>query len=145
MVGFVDAAEQAFLNHIFTDPAYVLPATMYIGLSSTAPLEDGTGATEPSGGGYARVATTAADWGPAGGSAPATKSNTALITFPTATADWASRADLTHFGVWDAPTGGTMHAFGLLGTPRPVLSGGTASFAAGALVLKMGDPTDNYT
>ena len=34
------------------------PATWYFGLSTTTPNDDGTGFTEPSGGGYARVAKT---------------------------------------------------------------------------------------
>jgi hypothetical protein len=144
MAGFTNAVEQALLDHFLTDPAYVPPATMYIGVSSTTPAEDGTGFTEPSGGGYARVSTAAADWGAASGTAPATKSNTAVKTFPTATADWLAGANLTHFGLFDAATAGALLCWGALGTAKPVLNGDTASFGAGALVLKLGDPADTY-
>lgn len=144
MAGFVDTVEQALLNHFLTDGAYTPPATMYIALSSTTPTEAGANFTEPSTGSYARVSTAAADWGAAAGTAPATKSNTATKTFPAATADWVSGANLTYFGLFDASTAGNLLAFGALGTAKPVLNGDTASFAAGALVLKLGDPGDTY-
>lgn len=144
MAGFVDTVEQALLDHFLTDPAYTPPATMYLALSSTTPTEAGGNFTEPSGGSYARVSTAAADWGAASGTAPATKSNTATKTFPAATADWVAGADLTHFGLFDAETVGNLLCWGALGTAKPVLSGDTASFAAGALVVKLGDPGDSF-
>ncbi len=144
MAGFVDTIEQALLNHVFTDPAYTPPATLYIGLSSTTPTEAGGNITEPSTGSYARVSTVAADWGAASGTAPATKSNTAVKTFPTATADWVAGANLTHFVIFDASAAGNAVLWGALGTANPVLNGDTPSFAAGALVVKLGDPSDTY-
>ena len=144
MAGFVDSVEQSLLNHFLTDPAYTPPTTMYIALSSTTPTEAGGNFTEPSGGSYARVSTVAADWSAASGTAPAVKTTTAVKTFPTATADWVAGADLTHFGLFDALTVGNLLAWGALTTPKPVLNGDTASFAAGSLTLKMGDPTDSY-
>jgi hypothetical protein len=127
-----------------TDPAYVPPTTMYVGLSSTTPTDAGGNITEPSGGAYARVATTAADWSAATGTAPATKTNTATISFPTATANWSASANQTYFVLMDAPTAGNALAFGLLGTAKPVLNGDTASFPPGSLILKQGKPTDTY-
>lgn len=144
MAGFTDTVEQALLDHFLTDGAYTPPATMYIGLSSTTPTEAGGNFTEPSSGSYARVSTAAADWGAATGTAPATKSTTTAKTFPTATADWVSAANLTYFGLFSASSAGTLLAFGALTTPKPVLNGDTASFASGALVLKLGDPADSY-
>lgn len=144
MPGAVDAEEQAILNGVLQDPAYAGYATMYIGLSSTTPTEAGGNFTEPSTGAYARVATTGADWGAASGTAPAVKSNTAVKTFPTATADWAAGAAMTYFGLFDALTAGNLKWFGLLTTAKPVLNGDTASFAAGLLILKFGDPGDTY-
>ncbi|MGH3878059.1 MAG: phage tail fiber protein [Actinophytocola sp.] len=144
MAGAVDVEEQAILNGILQDPAYAGYATLYIGLSSTTPTEAGANVTEPSAGAYARVSTTGTDWGAATGTAPATKSNTAVKTFPTATADWLAGVNLTHFVLFDAPTAGNVKWWGALGTAKPVLNGDTPSFAAGALVLKLGDPTDTY-
>lgn len=144
MAGPVNVEEQAILNGVLQDPSYAGYATLYIGLSSTTPAEDGTGITEPSTGAYARVATTAADWDAATGTAPATKANGAVKTFPTATADWLAGVNLTHFVLFDAPTAGNAKWFGALTVPKPVLNGDTASFAIGALVLKLGDPADTY-
>lgn len=144
MAGFVDTVEQALLNHFLTDGAYTPPATMYIALSSTTPTEAAGNFTEPSTGSYARVSTAAADWAAATGTAPATKATSAVKTFPTATADWVSAANLTHFGLYDASTAGNLLAWGALTTPKPVLNGDTPSFASGALVLKLGDPADSY-
>lgn len=144
MAGFVDTVERALLDHFLTDPAYTPPATMYLALSSTTPTEAAGNFTEPSTGSYARVSTAAADWSAASGTAPAVKTNTATKTFPTATADWVAGANLTHFGLYDASTAGNLLAWGALGTAKPVLNGDTASFAASALVLKLGDPADSY-
>lgn len=144
MAGFVDTVERALLDHFLTDPAYTPPATMYLALSSTTPTEAAGNFTEPSTGAYARVSTAAADWSAASGTAPAVKTNTAVKTFPTATADWAAGANLTHFGLYDAATVGTLLCWGVLGTAKPVLNGDTASFGAGALVIKLGDPSDPF-
>jgi hypothetical protein len=144
MPGFVDTVEQKLLDHFLTDPAYTPPATMYIGLSSTTPTEAGGNITEPSTGSYARVATTAADWSAASGTAPAVKTNTATKAFAAATTDWLAAANLTNFVLFDALTAGNALAFGALTTPKPVLNGDTPSFAAGALVLELGDPGDTF-
>lgn len=144
MAGFVDTVEQAILDGLLQDPSWSGYATLYIGLSSTTPTDAGGNITEPSGGAYARVSTTGADWSAASGTAPAVKTNTAAKTFTTASANWVSSANLTHFVLFDASTAGNAVAWGALGTAKPVLSGDTPSFAAGALVLKQGDPGDTY-
>lgn len=144
MAGFVDSVERGLLDGYLNDPAYSPTVTQWIGLSSTTPNDAGTGFTEPSTGAYARVSTAAADWGAATGAAPATKSTTTAKTFPTATVDWLAGAPMTHFLLFTASTGGVLLAWGALITPKPVLLGDTAAFAAGALVLKLGDPTDTY-
>lgn len=142
MAGFTDAVEQAILDGLLQDPAWAGYASLWVGLSSTTPTEAGGNVTEPSTGSYARVETDAADWSAASGTAPAAKTNTATLTFPTATADWASGSNLTHFVLFDASTSGNVVAWGALGTAKPVLTDDTASFGAGDLVLQLGDPGD---
>lgn len=146
MVGFTDTVEQSLLNHFLTDPAYTPPTTMYVALSTTTPTEAAGNFTEQAigTGAYARVATTAADWSAASGTAPAVKTNSAALTFPTATADWVAAANFTYFGLYDAATAGNLLCFGLLAVAKPVLNGDTASFGAGSLILKLGDPLDSY-
>lgn len=139
MAGFTDSTEQGLLDYFVNTYS---ATTKYIALSSTTPTEAGTNFTEPAGGAYARVATTSADWSAASGTAPATKTTSAAKTFPTATADWASGANLTHFGIYSAATGGTLLAWGALTTPKPVLNQDTPSFGAGSIVLRLGDSGD---
>lgn len=145
MAGFIDALERAILDHVLNDGAYTPPATWYVGLGTTAtvPADDGTGFTEvsTSGTAYARQATSGATWNAATGAAPATKSNGVTITFPQATASWGS---VGYFGLFTAASGGTPQIWGPLTTPISVGSGSTASFAAGALVARLGDPADSY-
>jgi hypothetical protein len=142
--GFVDTVERSLLDHFLTDPTYTPPTTMYLALSSTTPTEAAGNFTEPSGGSYARVSTVAADWSAAANTAPADKTNTAVKTFPAATADWSSGANQTHFGMYDASTAGNLLCWGALTTAKAILNGDTASFAASSLVLKLGDPGDTY-
>jgi hypothetical protein len=147
MAGFTKTLQTAVLDHVLNDGTYT-PESFYIALFSGTPTDDaGTGLTEVTGGSYARVATTGADWAAAVANSTGTassKANTAVKTFPTATADWASGANITYFGLFNALTVGTLRVFGALTTPKPVLNGDTASFAAGALVVKLGDPGDSY-
>ena len=143
-VGFVDTIEQALLNHFWTDGAYTPPATLYLALSTTTPTEAAGNFTEPSTGAYARVGTAAADMAAASGTAPASKANGTAKSFPTATADWSSGSNMTHYGLYDASTAGAFLWFAALTTAKPVLNGDTASFAIGALVAKLGDPADSY-
>lgn len=140
MAGFTDSIEQKLLDHFFNDASYT-PETLFLSLSTTTPTEAGGNFTEPSGNAYARVSIGAADMSAATGSAPATKTNTATKTFPTATGAWGT---VTHFGVHNASSAGTLLAFGQLTTSKTINNGDTASFAAGALVFKLGDPSDSY-
>lgn len=119
------------LDHQLGKTAFTLP-TVYVGLSSTTPALAGTGATEPSGGSYARVTTSGATWN--AGASGAT-SNAAAITFPTASADWVSAANLTYGILYDAASAGNMLGYGVLTVAKNVLNGDTASIAIGGLTV----------
>lgn len=119
--------ENALLDHLFGKASYTQP-TIYIGLSSSTPNDDGTGITEPSGGGYARVSTAAADWNAA--SAGLTD-NANVIDFGTATGDWGSA--LTHWVAFDASSGGNVLCFGALSVLKTVYNGDPVKFPAGDL------------
>lgn len=139
---FVDAVEQDILDGVLSATAWAGYDDLWVGLSSTTPTDAGGNVTEPSTGSYARVQTDETDWTAASGTAPASKANSAAVTFPQATGDWVAGADLTHFALFDAVTSGNVVAWGILGTAKPVLSGDTASFAIGDLVLQLGKPAD---
>lgn len=147
MAGPTKAAQVTLLDYL-TDTLGA--TTKYIGLLSGTPTDDaGAGLTEVSGGAYARqsMGLNGANWAAAAQGATGTPSSVAngvAVTFPQATADWAAGANLTYFGLYDASTAGNLVAFGALTTPKPVLNGDTASFAIGALILKLGDTTDTY-
>lgn len=131
---------QNVLDAIFGDRAgtFTVPwSALYVGLSSTTPAEAGTGVTEPSGGSYARVQVTAAIMDAATSADPSVKDNGTAITFPTATADWVSAANLTHWVLYDAASGGNLIAFAALDVAKPVTNGDTAELAAGDFSLSM--------
>lgn len=144
MPGFTDAVEASILNHFFGKSTWTPPSTLYLLVSSTTITDAGSGATEPSGGGYLRVATTGDDWGSPSGTAPVVISNSDQLEFPEATGNWLSSANLTHFGLATASSGGSIVATGALTVAKPVLLGDTLYFPVGSLVLKIGDPSDAF-
>lgn len=121
-----DYLEAAMLNHTLRNTPYSPPATIYLGLFTSATTDAG-GGTEVSGNGYARqVATFGA---PSGGSC----ANTNQITFPVATpAGWGT---VTHGAYFDAPTGGNMLRQGALLAPRVVNAGDAPTFAPGQCIV----------
>src|SRR5579863_8440645 len=106
--------------------------TIYVALSSTTPTTVGGNVTEPSTGSYARVSTPAASWTVATAADPVVTENGSVVTFPTATADWLSAANLTYFVLYDAISAGNCLGYGALTTAKPILNGDTASFAINA-------------
>lgn len=124
------------LDHMVGGPDYTRPATVYIALFTTDPGE-GTGGTEVTGSGYARAAVTnnSTNFPAATGSTTATKSNATAITFPTATGDWASAANIGFWAMFDASSGGNRMYKGALAVAKPVLNGDTPSIAIGAMTL----------
>lgn len=126
MAGKSDYLENKILDHVLKNTSYSSPAAVYMALFSAAPNDAG-GGTEVSGGSYARTAITFA------AAASGATSNSGAVTFPTASADWASAADLTHFGIFDASTVGNLLYWGALTDPKPVQNGDTASFAIGEI------------
>lgn len=111
----------------------ILPATVYVGLMFGSPASDGSGVSEPLVGAYARVgvANNPANWPAASGGI---KTHGFDIIFPTATAAWGN---LTHFGIFDALSGGNVKIYGPLDVPRNVQLGDTFRFLAGTSPLRV--------
>ena len=120
--------ENKVLDHLTGKTSFTMP-TVYAGLSTANPGETASGLAEPSTGSYARVATTGATWAAA---ASGSTSNAAEIAFPTATGAWGT---LTHFALFDALTTGNMLWYGSLTQSKAIVSGDTAKFEIGSLVL----------
>jgi len=92
-----DFAENELLDHLF-NAAYTPAATVYIGLSTADPTDDGSGITEPSGNGYAResIAFSAA--------ASRKVVQNGAVEFDQATGAWG---EITHWFVCDHLTNAT--------------------------------------
>lgn len=124
MAGFTDTLENAILNHVFRNTAYTAPTTVYLSLHSADPGETGAGASELSGGGYARVAVTFS--APSGGVITISSD----VSFATVT---GSSWNITHVALWSASTAGTCLATGPLLAAKTVPVGLNAVFPAGDL------------
>ena len=115
-----------------------LPATVYMGLSSSAPKEDGSGVTEPSTSatGYARVALTSSILGdPVDG----VVTNKADITFPESLTDWfPSATPATHYVLFDG-TGANANLliYGTLAKSRIIQSETQARWPANSLTIEV--------
>lgn len=123
MAKFSDYYENKIIEHMLRNQSFTPPSTLYLALYTTAPSDAG-GGTEVSGGSYARQSftLTAASGG--------ATSNSADITFPTATADWGT---IVAVGIFDAQTGGNLLMYGDLETSKTVNSGDTFVIKAGDL------------
>ena len=130
MGSFSDYWENKILDHIFGKDNYT-PPTIYVGLSTTDPTDAGSGLTEPSGNGYARVQTSASDWNAASNGSV---DNACNITFAQATGNWGTT---THFALFDAATAGNMLAYGALSQSKSISESDTARFEAGDLDISL--------
>jgi len=131
MGSFGDFWEDEVLDHLFGKGSYT-PPTIYVALSTADPTDDASGIAEPSGNGYARVATAGSDWDAASGGALA---NAEAITFPTASGSWGT---ITHFALFDAATAGNMLAHGELGASQAITLNEIPRFPAGDIDVTLG-------
>ncbi|REJ67614.1 MAG: hypothetical protein DWQ28_06455 [Proteobacteria bacterium] len=115
--------ENEILDHILGTGAYTAPTTVYVGLSTGSFGEGNTG-TELTGNAYARVSASF------GAASSGTASNDAAIEFTAATGDWGS---VSHFGLFDASTGGNLLIHGAFTTAKTIASGDVLKIAVGDL------------
>jgi hypothetical protein len=107
--------------------------TIYVGLTTSAPIDSETSATigdEPPGNAYAR--TSHASWNAATQvSLKGLVDNNGAITFPQATGAWGT---VTHFFLADVVSGaGNVIGWAALDTSKTIDNGDTPEFATGAL------------
>lgn len=121
------------LDYNFGGTSYSVPSNLFFGLSTTTINIDGTGATEPSGGSYARVslANNKTNWGNASN---ASLTNSTSIQFAESTASWGT---ITYVFMSDASTSGNIWWFDVLSPSRTVASATTVLFAIGAVTVQM--------
>jgi hypothetical protein len=121
-----DYTENLALTWLLTSSSATRPSAWYLGLFTSA-TSDAGGGTEVSGGSYARqsVAFTVST---------STASNSATITFPTASASWGT---ITHVAVYDASTSGNQLFHGAVTTSKTIDSGDTFQVTAGNLTITL--------
>ena len=127
MAEFSNYLENALINAVLRGTAYSSPSTVYVSLYTTDPTDADTG-TEVSGGSYARTAVTF------GAPSNGVSTNSADVTFPTATAGWGT---VTHIGIHDASTGGNLLFHTPLSTSKTIDSGDIFKITSGNLSVTL--------
>lgn len=143
MSAMSDYLENKLVDHLFRGRSFTAPTQVWLGLLTAAPSDSG-GGTEVSGGNYARAtpgANSDTAWKATQGGTPAAASsgtsgvtlNPAAITFNTPSANWGT---VTHFGIYDAVSGGNLLFWGSLTASKTVNNGDPGpSFAIDALSI----------
>lgn len=149
MANMSNYLENALVDHLFRDTAFTKPSTLAVALCTAAPTDASTGATiteVTNAGSYARVnlaasttnwANTQASGSGASSGTSGTTSNSSVITFPTASADWSG--PITHIAILDSTTHGAGNVlfWGALSVSKTVTNGDTLSFAANQLSVQI--------
>jgi len=121
---FTTSTAQKIINAILRNTSFTQPTTVYISLHTGDPGD--SGAKEVSGGSYARKAITFA--------APSGKSTSNNITL-----EWTNMpaCTVTHIGLWDAATSGTLWWTGQLTTSKTLQAGDAFRIDSGALTVTL--------
>jgi hypothetical protein len=119
--------ENALINATLRNTAYTSPTTVYVGLYTSDPGDGNTG-TEVSGGSYARVSVSF------GAPSNGVSTNSASVTFPTATGTWGT---VTHIGILDALTSGNLLYHTALDSSKSIASGDVFTISTGNLSVTL--------
>jgi hypothetical protein len=119
--------ENALINATLRATTYTSVATVYVSLWTSDPTDAGSG-TEVSGGSYARTAVTF------GAPSNGASTNSADVTFPTATASWGT---VGWIGINDAATSGNLLYHTALDTSKTIDSGDIFKISTGNLSVTL--------
>lgn len=128
----VQAQANKILNRYFGNTSDTVSSNLYVGLSTTPINPDGTGATEPSGGGYARI-TVANNKTSFTVATNGILYNAIDLQFPESTASWGT---IGYIFISDT-VGGTPIYADALTAPRSVQAQSVLLFATNAIQIKM--------
>lgn len=120
-MSFSNTYETTVLQWTFTTDSVTRPTAWYLGLFTANPNEDGSGATEISGNGYARKSVTFTVSGNLA-------TNSAAVEFDVATGSWGT---ISHVAVFDASSGGNQIAYAALTTSKAIDTDDVLRFPAG--------------
>lgn len=104
----------------------IITASPYVGLHTGDP----SGANEVTGGSYARVSVSFNS----SGSEPTVLTNSAIVEFPVAMADWGV---ITHIAVYSAIAAGNRLVKSAVVTPKNIVNGDIVRFNPGDLVIEI--------
>lgn len=128
-----DVLENAILNLILSGTplvnAGINTGVLYAALFLSSPTDTNTGTEIGSGVGYTRIQVLGF-----GSASNGTASNNYTVVFPTATGNWGT---VTHFALFDAPTGGNLLFHGQLTTPKIINAGDSFVFPVGNITLSI--------
>ena len=119
--------ENALINATLRATTYTAPATVYVSLWTSDPTDAGSG-TEVSGGSYARQAVTF------GAPSSGVSTNSADVTFPTATGSWGT---VGWIGINDASTSGNLLYHSPLDVAKAITTGDVFKIATGNLSVEL--------
>ena len=119
--------EDALINVTLRNTAFTAVASPYVALFTSDPTDAGTG-TEVSGGSYARTAVTM------GAPSNGVSTNSADVTFPTATGTWGT---VGWIGIYDASTSGNLLYHTALDVSKTVTSGDIFKISSGNLSVTL--------
>mgnify|MGYP003123692227 FL=1 len=121
-------AENEILDHLLGTGAYTMPTTVYVGLSTGSFNDDNSG-TELTGNNYSRKSVSF------GAASSGTASNDAAVEFSAATGSWGT---VSHFGLFDASSGGNLLIHGALTASKVIESGDILKLAVGDMDITAG-------
>ena len=129
MAEFSNYLENALINAVLRNTTYTSPATVYVSLYTSDPTDADSGTeVSTSGTGYARTAVTF------GAPSNGVSTNSADVTFPTATASWGT---VSHIGIHDASTSGNLLFHTPLDTSKTIDSGDIFKITTGNLSVTL--------
>jgi hypothetical protein len=127
MAEMANYLENAIINAVLRNTSYTSPTTVYVALYTSDPTDADTG-TEVSGGSYARTAVTF------GAPSNGVSTNSASVTFPTATASWGT---VSYIGIRDASTSGNLLFHTALDEAKTVGTGDIFTISTGNLSVTL--------
>lgn len=126
-----DIYEDRILDAIFGAQALSVPANFELALSTSAPNDDGTNVTEPTGNGYARITGLANNLTTWLAAASGQKVNDILFQFPAATGPWGT---ITHWVLYDQATADYVIS-GVVSPPKTIDDGDIFKFLVGDILI----------
>lgn len=127
---FTNHAEDLVLKWLLTTGTATRPTEWYVGLFTSDPTDTGAAGTEVTGNNYARTAAAFT----VSGDSPTLATNSGAIEFPTASGSWGT---ITHVGLFDALTSGSMLVHADLTASKTIGSGDVFRIPAGDLDITL--------